>query len=126
MTYQQIKQSAIRIAQNLQNRGFGPRQSFTFMTVNSDYLTSVALAAMFLACPINPLHSILSKEEIIRSLKKVEPTVIFCDIECYNQIDDALKDLKLNVKVFTIGGQIGDFEPIENLLAETGTEKSFM
>lgn len=96
------------------------------MTVNSDYLTSVALASIFLACPINPLHSILSKDEIIRSLKKVEPTVIFCDIECYNQIDEALKEMKLNVKIFTLGGKIGDSEPIEDLLAETGTEESFM
>lgn len=126
MTYLQIQQSALRIAQNLQNRGFGPRQPFTFMTVNSDHLTSVALASMFLACPINPLHSILSKEEIIRSLEKVEPTVIFCDFECYNQIDDALKELKINVKIFTLGGQIGNSEPIENLLAQTGMERSFM
>lgn len=115
----------IRIAQNLLKRGFKPRDVFGILTEHSDYLVPIIVAAACLACPIAPLHPMLSKDEIVRYFLKAKPSVAFCDVGACGQLNEALKELKFNVKVFTFGGRVDDLEPVENLLVETGEENDF-
>lgn len=126
MTYYEIWLETVRVAQNLQKRGFKSRQVFGFMAASSDHLASIISASFCLACPIVPLHPMLSKKEIVRVFAKTKPSVIFCDSDVYHQLNAALKELNFDVKVFTIGEQIDGLEPIENLLVETGYEKNFV
>lgn len=125
MTFSEIRMEAIRIAQNLQNRGYKPREVFSFMAAHSDHLVAVFLASLCLACPVAPLHPMLTKAEIVRILTKTKPSVIFCDVNVYGKMNEALKELKKDVKVFTFGGKIDGAEPVENLLNETGDENNF-
>lgn len=122
MTFQEIWSNAICVSKNLQKRGFQPGQVFTFLVRRSDHLLSILLAAICLVCPINPLHPMLSKEEKIRILKKIQPKVIFCDADLYDQIDEVLKELDLKVKIFTFNGKTDGSEPIENLFSDTNAE----
>lgn len=110
------------MAKNLQQRGFQPGQVFTFLVYRSDHLISILLAAIYLGCPINPLHPMLSKDEKINVLKKTEPRAIFCDVRFYNRIDEMLKVLDPNPKVFTFDGKTYCTEPIENLLSDIDAE----
>lgn len=113
-------------AQNLLKRGIKPREVFGFLADHSDHLVPIMVASMCLACPMATLHPMLSKDEIIRFFLKAKPTVVFCDISACDQLNEALKDLSLNVKVFTFGGKVDGFEPVENLFAETGEENRFV
>lgn len=126
MTYHDIRTESIRAAQNLLKRGIQPRDVFGFLADHSDHLVSIMLASMYLACPMATLHPMLSKEEIVRFFMKAKPTVVFCDVSGCNQLSEALKELPFKVKVFTFGGQVDGFEPVENLFIETGEENSFM
>lgn len=125
MTFNEMRLETVRIAQNLQKRGFNSHLAFGFMTDNSVHLASVLLASICIACPIVPLHTMLSKSEIIRILEKTKPTAIFCDAFVYNELNEALKSLKWDIKIFTMEGRIGGVDPIENLLIETGNENNF-
>lgn len=125
MTFDEMRLETIRIAQNLQKRGFQSRQVFNFMTANSEHLVPVFFASICLACPVVPLHPMLSKDEIVRIFTKTKPTVVFCDVNAFNETNEALKELEWEVKVFTFGGQIDGVEPIENLLVESGNENEF-
>lgn len=116
----------VRVAQNLQNRGVQSRQVIGFMAGMSAHVTSTLVASICLACPIAPMHPMLSKDEIVRNLKKSKPIVIFCDASAYDQLKDALEELKLNVNVFIFGDGIDGLEPVENLLIETGEENHFV
>lgn len=118
--------NTIRVAQNLLKRGYQPRQVFCLMANNTDHLVSIVLAAFCLVCPIATMNTLLSKEEIVRVLEKTKPTVIFCDDSAYNQLNAALKELKLNAKVFILGQPIDDLETVERLLIETGIENNFV
>lgn len=116
----------IRIAQNLLKRGFQPRQRFSFMTTINDDLIPAFVATIYLACPIVPLHSLLSQRDIRNILEKTKPLVLFCDANSYNGIKEILKKLTWNVKVFIFGERIDGLEPFENLLVETGEESNFV
>lgn len=125
MTFHEMRLETIRVAQNLQKRGFKSHQVFSFIAANSEHLVPVFLASICLACPVVPLHTMLSKDEIVRIWVKTKPTVVFCDTNSYHEMNEALKELKWNVKVFTFGGQIGGVESVENLLVETSDENNF-
>lgn len=92
----------------------------------SDHVASTLVASICLACPIAPMHPMLTKDEIVRNLKKSKPVVIFCDTSAYDQLEEALKELKSNVNVFIFGKRIDGLEPAENLLIETGEENNFV
>lgn len=125
MTYHELWLKTVRVAQNLQKREFGPSQVFVFMAENTDYLAPAVFASFCLACPISPLHPMLSKDEISHNLKKTKPSVVFCDVSSYNKMEEALKDAELHAKIFTFGGKSGISEPVENLFTETGVEDDF-
>lgn len=126
MTYHELWLNTIRVAQNLQKRGYQPHQVFGFMADNTDHLVSIVLASFCLACPIAPLHPLMSTAELVRIWSKTKPTVIFCDHSAYNQMNEALKDLNFNVKVFILGQSIDGLETVESLLTVTGYESDFV
>lgn len=126
MTYHEMWLMTVRAAQNLQKMGFQSHQVFSFMVNHADHLVPIVLASLCLACPINALHPLLSKQEIVRVLSKTKPSVIFCAIDEYNRIDEALKELKLNMRIFIFDGYIEGLETVESLFADTGIENHFM
>lgn len=127
MTFNEIRLNAIRAAQNLQKRGCKPRQKFGFMSGNNDDLFSILLASIGLACPIVPLSPILSKDEIVRILTKIKPSIIFCDAEAklFDLLKEALDELPFNIQVFTFEQHADDVDTVESLFKETGEENAF-
>lgn len=120
-----MRLKTIRAAQNLQKRGVQPRQVLSFMVNHADNLTPIVLASMCLACPMNAMHPLLSKQEILQVLKKTKPSILFCAVDEYNRINEVLNELKMNVKVLILDGIINGLESVEELFIETGTEFSF-
>lgn len=95
------------------------------MANDNDHLAPIILASICLTCPIVPLHKMLSTDEICNILTKTKPSAIFCDASTYNQMSEALKEVKLAVRVFAFD-QVDGLEPVDNLLVETGEENNFM
>lgn len=126
LTFKDLRLKTIRVAQNLQRKGFQHKDVFSFLAPNSDNLCPVVFASFSLGCPISPLHSELSKEEIVEHFMITKPKAIFCDVDSYTVVDGALKESNLNASIFTFNGQTASSEPIESLLIETGNEKKFV
>lgn len=126
MSYHELWLKTVRAAQNLQTRGIQSRQPFSFMVNHTDDLVPIVLASMCLACPVNALHPLLSTLEIVRILDKTKPSVIFCDINEYNRIDEAVKEANLIVKIFTFDGHVDGHESVDSLFTETGIEQYFV
>lgn len=95
------------------------------MVNHADHLMPIVLAAMCLACPINAMHPLLSKQEILQVLTKTKPSILFCTADEYSRINDVLKELNICIKVFILDGNIDGLHSVEVLFAETGTEKNF-
>lgn len=133
MTFDEVRLRATRAAQNLQKRGLKKRQFYGIVASNTDDLLPIFLASIGLGCPHIPLRALLTKDEMARILKKTQPTVIFCDLSTYGKLREALRESKLNPKLFLCGGggdddagHIDGVESVENLYIETGEESRFV
>lgn len=96
------------------------------MANNSDEMLPIFLASICSRCTIVPLHSMLSNDEITSIFEKTEPSAVFCDAEAYDVVNEVLQKLQSNVKVFMIGEEIDELEPVQNLMIETGEENSYV
>lgn len=127
MTFNEIRLKTIRAAQNLLKLGFERPQVFGIMVDSSDDLVPIMMAATCLACPIAPLHPMLTKDEIKRAYLKANPSVVFCDARAFDQLNEALKELPFTVqRIFTFGGHIDGNETVDSLFVETGEENGFV
>lgn len=126
LTFDDVRVKATRVAQNLRKRGYESRTLFCFVAANTDDLVAIYLAAIGLACTTVPLHSLLTKDEMVPILKKIQAPVIFCDDSSYDQLNEALIEAQLSPYIFVIGEPIAGVESAQNLFIETGDECNFM
>lgn len=126
MTFEDIRIRTIRAAQNLQARGYTPKQVFGMISANSNQVAPIFFASIAIGCLPVALDPSFGKAEIIHMLSITKPTLMFCDIACYDLLIECLAELKNEAKVFTTGGQNGRSEPVENLFKGTGKEHEFM
>lgn len=125
MSYDEIRIKTIRAAQNLQQRGYQPKQVFGFLGENSHHVAPIVFASICIGCPVSCLDPSYDKKKLTHLLKITQPVVMFCDIEAYALLKECLTELGNAAKVFTFGGRSEDSEPIENLFEETQCEESF-
>lgn len=98
------------------------------MTIQNENLLPILLASIGLACPIVPLHpKILSTSEIFRILMQIEPTIVFCDANLYDQLSETLNKLQFRMKVYLLDDvQLDDgVESVVKLFQPTDNEDSF-
>lgn len=126
MTFDEIRMKAIRAAQNIQSRGFKPKEIFGIMAKNSHHVAPVYFASIAVGSPIVSFDPSFGKTEIIHMLTVTKPVLMFCDATCYDLLSDCLKELGNKAKIFTFGGQKGQSEAVENLFEETHKEHAFM
>lgn len=126
-TYDEIRLHTIRIAQNLQKRGYStPQQVVGIVANNVPHLAAVIFASFCLGCPINATHAAAEKANMLYAFRITKPSVIFCEVNVYDLVRECFDEIGLNVKIFTFNGVKGGSEAVENLLQETHNEGDFM
>lgn len=121
-----MREKTVRAALNLQARGYKEGNVFTIIARNSENVTPVTIASFCIGCPINPLNISYGKAEIKHMLNITKPSLVLCDADVYDKVDECLKELENDAKIITFNGKVGDAEQIEDLLVETGAESTFM
>lgn len=121
-----MRMMSIRLAQNLQKRGYKQGQIVGTMAKNVPHLAPVIFASLCLGCPINSLDPSVEKGTIIRMFESTQPEIVFCEARLYDVMTECLAELKNNAKIFTFNGTRENSEPVENLFASTGTEEDFV
>lgn len=123
MSFDEMRIKTICAAQNLQRRGYTPKQVFAFIGANSHNAAAIILASISIGCPVNTIHK---KAEVMEMLKKTKPAAMFSDLVYYNFLKECLTELGNDATIFTFGGSKNDSEPVEVLFAETQEEDNFM
>lgn len=126
MTFDEIRIKTIRATQNLQDRGYQPKQTFVLLSRNDHHVASIVFASLCLGCPLNCLDASFTKTELIHMLKTTVPAVVFCQLTCYALLKECLEEIGNTAKIFTFGGNQLDSEAVENLFVETHRELDFM
>lgn len=125
MTFNEIRQKAIRTAINLRNFGYKLGNVFGLMVRNSKDVSTIIFASFFNGYSVNSLDPFYKKLELNHMLKITKPCVLFCDVDKYDLVEDSLKELELNADIFTIGGKKGRSKPIEILFIESDFNSQF-
>lgn len=126
MTFDEIRIKTIRAAQNLQNRGYKPKQTFVLLSRNEHNVAPIVFASIAIGCPLNCLDASFSKTELIHMLKTTTPAVVFCQPSCYELLVHCLEEISNPAKVFVFGEHHSGCETVENLFHETQKEHEFM
>lgn len=126
MTFDELRTKTICVAQNLQARGFKPKQTCMLFARNHHYVAPIAIASMAIACPLNSIDPAFGRVELIHMLKTIKPAAVFCDITCYELMNECLVEVGSNADIFTFGGNQGRSEPVDNLFKETHKENEFV
>lgn len=126
-TFDEIHVQTIRIAQNLQKRGYTtPKQVFGIVANNVPHLAAVVFASFCLGCPVNATHAATEKANMLYTFQITQPSVLFCEVGVYDLVKECVDEIGLNMKIFTFNGVKGDSEPVENLLQTTQDEDDFL
>lgn len=115
----------IRAAQNLQRRGYKPKQVISIISGNVPQLAPIVFASLCLGGPVNTIPT-TPKREILRILEMTKPDLVFCEIRVFHLVQKCLLDLQLNAKIFTLNGSADDIESVDKLFVETGIEEEFV
>lgn len=126
MTFDEIRTKMIRAALNLQALGYNRKQVFALVARNSHHVAPITFASIAIGCPVNTIDPSFRKTELIHMLNISKPVLVFCDMDCYELVNEVLAELGNNANIFTFGGKIGRSEPVENLFRETYKEDQFL
>lgn len=126
MSYDEIRLKTVRAAQNLQKRGYQSKQVIGLIAKNSQNVAPIVFASISVGCAVSTIDTSFGRAEILHMLNITKPILMFCDIEVVDLVQECLKQLRNDAKVFTFGGIGSGSEPIENLFAETQTENEFV
>lgn len=114
----------IRVAQNLQRRGYTTKQMISIISGNVPHLAPIVFASLCLGGPVNTIPT-TPKREILRILEMTQPKLIFCEMRVFDLVQTCLAELEMHAEIFTLNGTTDGAEPVENLFVETGIEEEF-
>lgn len=89
-------------------------------------MAPTVLGSMYLGCTVGAIDDMYKQPNMTNMLKITQPVLMFCHISLYDIVKECLDDIGNTAKIFTFDGQVGDSEPVENLMVENGDETSFL
>lgn len=115
----------IRVAQNLQVRGYQQNQVFGLLVGNHTNVAPIVFATISIGCTICPLDPALRKEELFEMLKIIKPVLMFCETKDCEVLSECLMELGNKAKVFVFEDNQGRFDHVEDLFEKTHKENQF-
>lgn len=126
-TFEEMRLKTIRIAQNLQRRGFNSKCTIATVAGNVPHLAPVVFGNICLGFSVVSMYTAMEKHCVLRMFKITQPRIIFCEVKVYDLMVECLAEVGIsNVKIFTFDGIKGDSEAVEDLLHATGEESDFV
>jgi 4-coumarate--CoA ligase len=118
--------SIVRVAQNLTNLGITSNDVVGLVCLNSITTYVIINACILIGAPINPLDPMFNVEDITHMFQQTQPKLIVCDYDVYLKVESAIKLIKSDAMMFTIGGKIAGAKCFEELFLPTGIEDEFV
>lgn len=116
--------SVIRVAQNLSSMGIQSQDVAGVACLNSNNTTIFINACIMLGVPPNPIDVSFTVEDISHMFQQTKPKIVVCDYDIYLRVKSALKNIKNDAAIFTIGKVTGA-KSFDELLEPTGIEDQF-
>ncbi|KAG4074392.1 hypothetical protein HA402_000371 [Bradysia odoriphaga] len=127
MTCREMRSRAIKIAMHLHATGLKQGDIVGIVANNTENVAPLVIACFTLGLPINSMDPILSNSEIIRMYSATRPTVIFCESNLVEKMEECIKEAKLNVSAFyTLVDKVKSYKFLDEILLSDEDEDSFV
>ena len=125
LTYNDLRLMSIRAAQNLIEIGVKPGDVVGIIARNSTFVAPVVFGCFLIGAPINSLDVSHKTEDIKHMWGITRPKLVFSDPEKVPLVQEAIKELKLNAKIFTFLENVKGCVSVSEILIKTGKEEVF-
>ncbi|XP_055523863.1 probable 4-coumarate--CoA ligase 1 [Wyeomyia smithii] len=126
VTCAETRLRTVRVAQNLIALGYGQQDVFTMAVRNGELVAPVVFACFALGIPLNTLDATFKRDDLSFMLEKVKPSVVFCDQETLDEMQESIKMANINPVVFVFGEKVDEFRHVEELMIPTNIEEKFV
>lgn len=126
VTCEETRTASIRVAQNLAKLGVKKGDVVGFICRNGSNLPTALYGSIIIGAPVNPLDAGFKRDDIKQIFAQTKPKLVFCDDDVYTTTRDALLELENDATIVTLRGKVDGVSFIEDLLAPTGSEDSFV
>jgi 4-coumarate--CoA ligase len=127
VTYEELRISSVRIAQNLMKIGITHDDVVGVICKTSNEMSFFLTACVLIGAPMNPLDLSFTKDDIKHLFGQTQPKLVICDIEAFDKTREALKELELAAKIFvTSDAKIDGAGNLIDLMTPTGNEDDFI
>ncbi len=126
----QLRISSIRVAQHLQNIGIQEDDVVGLITQHSHFTTCFITGCVLVGCILNPLDGRMDEEDIFHVYSESKPKIIVCDGEVISKLQNALKNVVFNYRIYQLSRDCDDAASTihlsaKNFLKPTGIEDNF-
>lgn len=125
LTKEQLKLSAIRVAQHLQAINIGIDDVIGIISHQSHFATSFIHGCILMGAIVNPLDSSLSENDIRHVFNQTKPKIIVCDSEAIAKLQKALNDVDFDYRIYSTSEKTSIFFSAKLFFKPTGYEKDF-
>lgn len=126
MTRKELRELSINVALNLINLKVKPDDVVGVICRNSKYLTPLLYGYILVGAPINPLDVAFEKSDIKQMFYQTKPKIVLCDFDVYKTAKEALRELNINARVFTLLEKIPGVSYIEELVQPSDDKNIFV
>lgn len=124
LTAAEFLTSVIRVSQNLTSMGMQSRDVAGVACLNSNNTVILINACIMLGIPPNPIDVSFTVEDISHMFQQTRPKIVVCDYDIYVKVKCALKTIKNDATIITIG-KVDGAKSFDELLEPTGIEDQF-
>lgn len=127
VTCDDLRTTSIRVAQNLIKLGIKADDVVSVVCRNSSSVSFLLTGCVLIGAPISPLDLSFTVNDLKHSFGITLPKLVVCDVEILDKIQQALRELNHDIKIFvTSNMEIEGASSISHLLASVGTEDDFV
>ncbi|XP_065368180.1 uncharacterized protein LOC135960740 [Calliphora vicina] len=116
LTAKQLMDYALTLARNLMSLNVKPKDVIGLYAQNTTHVSTVMLASFLCGTPVNALFPGFDLENVSLIYSNTRPKIIFCDVENYENIREANKNLNLNALIYLMNGEIAGVKNVKDLL----------
>lgn len=124
-TFDDLYRLTVRAVINMEKFGCKRGRRIFLLSDNVTDLAPLTFAAMCLSCPLVPLVTKSTKDECEYFINVTKPEFAICELKYYTMLKECFTNLKIDAKIFTIGGQVDDSIATECLFEDVDNESEF-
>ncbi|KAG5680288.1 hypothetical protein PVAND_009806 [Polypedilum vanderplanki] len=126
LTCGEMRNRILKIAFHLNDLELKQGDVVGVITENTENIAPVVFACFLLGLPVNPLASVMIESDIAQIYSKTKPKLIFCDEKNLKTVQNAVKIMKSEAKIYTVMEKVDGYESVTKVLEKIVNFEDFI